>query len=407
MSNQHEKEDLGFLTDLIEAARTDEPVPADYHDARRRLLQRLDPPETEGLFATIIGASMPARLGRVTVTGAILGLAALLVLNPFGGSSGQVYANIVEQLRNAVTVAFTADMYFEGQAEPTRIEMAFREPGLQRTVMTYDGSRIVQINDTGNDRGLILIPAQQTYLETDLATMPSVERERVGLISMLTEEIKNLPAEADEILIENQDVDNRPLRAFHTGNKTMWIDEKREELVQMELDMGGVRMVMRNFRLDPEDLDEAQFSLIPPADYTQSLQGTVEYDMAELGAADVIAYLSAVVEAKKDHRFPEAINPMEFLSLAEQGLLIEVARSPEEEEEYGQAFAQASQRAMMFVMGMKPENDWHYAGKDVPLGDANTPIAWYRPDGSDAYRVIWGDLSTGDEADWDVRPVAR
>lgn len=404
MSNQHDTEDLGFLTDLIKAARTEAPVPADYHDARRRLLQRLDPPETESLFATIIGASMPARLGRVTVTGAILGLAALLVLNPFGGRSGQVYASIVEQLRNAVTIAFTAGMYFEGHAEPTRIEMAFREPGLQRTVMTYEGSQIIQINDTGNDQGLILIPAQRTFLKTDLTTMPSVERDRIDLINTLTGELKSLPSEAVEIP-EDRMVDGRILRGFRTGGKTMWIDMQRKELAEMEIDMGGVRMVMSDFRLDPADLDASMFSTTPPADYTPSLQGAVEYEMDDLNVADVIAYLSTVVEAKKDHRFPDAINPMEFLSLAEQGLLIEIERSPEDAEAYGQAFAQASQRAMMFVVGMKPANDWHYAGKNVELGESNTPIAWYKPDGSDVYRVIWGDLRTGDETDWDVPPL--
>ena len=56
---------------------------------------------------------------------------------------------------------------------------------------------------------------------------------------------------------------------------------------------------------------------------------------------------------------------------------------------------------MMFTVGMKPDNDWHYVGKDVALGDSNTPIAWWRPDGSDVYRVIWGDLRIGDESDWD------
>ncbi len=49
-----------------------------------------------------------------------------------------------------------------------------------------------------------------------------------------------------------------------------------------------------------------------------------------------------------------------------------------------------------FLRQMKPENDWHYTGKGVNLGDSDTPIFWYRPEGSDVYRVIYGDLTLDD-----------
>ena len=52
-------------------------------------------------------------------------------------------------------------------------------------------------------------------------------------------------------------------------------------------------------------------------------------------------------------------------------------------------------RGLTFVMQMKPENDWHYAGKGVKLGEV-TPICWWKPEGSYTYRVIYGDLTWGD-----------
>jgi hypothetical protein len=51
---------------------------------------------------------------------------------------------------------------------------------------------------------------------------------------------------------------------------------------------------------------------------------------------------------------------------------------------------------MQFVMLMKPENDWHYAGKGVKLGSANRLIFWWKPDGAKNYRVIYGDLKIRD-----------
>jgi outer membrane lipoprotein-sorting protein len=57
------------------------------------------------------------------------------------------------------------------------------------------------------------------------------------------------------------------------------------------------------------------------------------------------------------------------------------------------------QRVIMFVMKLTQDKiDWHYAGKGVRLGDAATPIFWYRPAGSATYRVISGALDVSDAA---------
>ena len=55
-------------------------------------------------------------------------------------------------------------------------------------------------------------------------------------------------------------------------------------------------------------------------------------------------------------------------------------------------------RGWIFFRLLKPENDWHYVGNGVKLGDAESPVCWYRPDGSETYRVIYGDLSIKDVA---------
>lgn len=47
----------------------------------------------------------------------------------------------------------------------------------------------------------------------------------------------------------------------------------------------------------------------------------------------------------------------------------------------------------MFPYLLPESSDWHYAGKGVMFGDAQTPIFWYRPENSKTYRVIYADLS--------------
>ncbi|MHC4574761.1 MAG: hypothetical protein ACYS76_11640 [Planctomycetota bacterium] len=59
-------------------------------------------------------------------------------------------------------------------------------------------------------------------------------------------------------------------------------------------------------------------------------------------------------------------------------------------------------RGWVFFRLLKPENDWHYVGNDVKLGDGESPVCWYRPTGSQTYRVIYGDLRVEDVAAEDL-----
>ena len=58
-----------------------------------------------------------------------------------------------------------------------------------------------------------------------------------------------------------------------------------------------------------------------------------------------------------------------------------------------------------FLNTLKPENDSHYAGKDVKLGTPDRPIFWYKPTGADKYRVIYADLSVKDMTPDDVEKL--
>ncbi len=58
-----------------------------------------------------------------------------------------------------------------------------------------------------------------------------------------------------------------------------------------------------------------------------------------------------------------------------------------------QKLAQKHMQGVMFYMMLQPENDSHYAGKDVKLGTPDRPIFWYKPAGAEKYRVIYADLS--------------
>lgn len=392
--------ELGVLNELVDAVKADEYPSSAYLEVRRNLFRRYSAGEGEGLGRLLPWAIPGSWWGRLAVAGATLAAVTALVLNPLGGGAGQVFAAVVESLRDAVTISFSAEWYFDGHDEPTTVGMAFRKPGLQRLEMEYQGEVVVQINDTIRHRGLTLIPAQQGYFEMDLRQMPSTERERVALINQLTDGLASLPKEAEEVLSE-QVIAGRPVRGYRVGGRTLWIDEERRELVRMEVEMGGARMVMSEFRFDPPDLDETLFSITPPEGYVPTMDGDLAYDVDDVGEDDLTEFLGFMAQMRADGQFPAMVNPMEVLTLQERGLMREFTEEDlREAEENGAAFARASQRAVMFVMAMRPDNLWQYAGEGVVLGAADTPIAWWKPSGSRAYRVVWGDLAVSDEADW-------
>lgn len=62
-------------------------------------------------------------------------------------------------------------------------------------------------------------------------------------------------------------------------------------------------------------------------------------------------------------------------------------------------------RGLGFLRELKPENDLHYAGKDVKLDTPDRPILWYRPTGAEKYRVIYADLSVKEMTPDDARKL--
>lgn len=58
--------------------------------------------------------------------------------------------------------------------------------------------------------------------------------------------------------------------------------------------------------------------------------------------------------------------------------------------------ANKSSLACEFIERLPEGSDYQYVGEDVKLGDADTPVCWWKPPGSTTYRVIYGDLSVRD-----------
>jgi len=390
--DEQNRDDLGFLDGMVEAVRADAPEEAQWQAARRNLMGRLEAPQKENVMTRVFGRSRSRRIGWAVAAGIVaIAVAVLVALNPWGRGPGQAFAAVVEQFRNARTMTFTVTVEVEGRV--MQLECAFKEPGYFRQTMANGD---VSIADMTQKKAIALMPRTKEFIEIDFSNAPENQ-----FAAEFFGNLRTLPDKADE-LIEEREMDGHLVQGFRVtleeeGCKIIvWVDAETREPVRVELvglnapdldapdlNTPGPRVVMSNFQFDV-DLDDSLFSLTPPQGYTGF---GVDIDLSEANEQDLIAFLRFWVTHSKEGLFPPTLDPV---GLASAGM--------EEEIQPGQQ----ALRGLMFLKQMKPGNDWHYAGEGVQLGAAATPICWWKPDGSETYRVIYGDLSVEDMAPEDV-----
>ena len=115
---------------------------------------------------------------------------------------------------------------------------------------------------------------------------------------------------------------------------------------------------------------------------------------------DFVEGLRVRAEVFGNGLFPESVAVEDYIKEAPtlEKKMEELGLSDEEEMELGMKLS----RHLLFIRFFKGQRQWHYAGNGVKLGDSDTPIFWYQPEGSDTYRVIYGDLSVQDVAQEDL-----
>jgi hypothetical protein len=120
-----------------------------------------------------------------------------------------------------------------------------------------------------------------------------------------------------------------------------------------------------------------------------------------------------MAEHHKDGLFPPTFDPVgmrTFFEKAEkEGKVVKSPTAGMSKEEIAKRAREAARQSqklltpgLMFPLFMKPTNDFHYQGSNGKLGEADKPICWWRPDGSETYRVVYADLSVRDVSPEDL-----
>ncbi len=330
---------------------------------------------------------------------AVIIIAVLAGIHFFGDSinmTGSAYAEVVERLQNARTLTYTVESNSGVEYIPSiTMEIAFKEPGYMR--MTAPGG-FVSIIDSIQGKGLTILPPKKQFIEMEISNLQNdPAQQNINVI----EKLRSLPERADEQL-GTSEIDGREVQGFRITEEglinTVWIDIQTRELVLVEMEFlnaPGMSGTMSDFRFDVE-LDDSLFNLTPPDGYTRL---EIQVDTDEVSEENLIEFLRLWTTWVKDGRFPPTLDPTKLakssMEMVKTGEFVDEGEISEQEQ-FEKSLKMT--HGLMFLLKMSPDSNWRYAGENVKFGDAQTAIFWYRPQGSDIYRVIYGDLSVRDVA---------
>lgn len=339
-------------------------------------------------------------------------IVAVLIAGPtlFEKGPHQAYAAAVRQVREAKTMTYvettgiSADLVArmpdwlgkrdKKEMQPTRIEAAYKAPGLTRLTFP-DGS--VWIDDPIRRKSILLAPSTKECVVRDFMQLPPKKNSQLDLIG----EMQSLPERANESL-GKQEIDGRKALGFRVTeegqDKHVWIDAETGDLLRIEGRFvnvyRGMKVVLSDFRFDVE-LDDALFSVEPPEGYSTVNVHVEPQDPAN--EEGLVRFLEDWALRNVDRQFPPTLH---LWDLARVKLKMDRAGKTIRGETGGKTEEQSTLevRGTVFLSRLQPDNDWHYAGRSVTLGAADRPIFWYRPEGSATYRVIYGDLGVREMA---------
>jgi len=355
---------------------------------------------------------MNSKIARPAIAAAVI-VAVLIGVHQFGRSA-PAFADVVQPLLTARTATYRTTINLEGWPPQTR-ECMFMEPGRNREVLA---SGVIRISDKPNGREMRLFPAERKAVIYETTDIPEEKRTSTNWFEKIRECIRQAQQTEDKSVtfLGKQKINGARAFGYRIVNNanvtdmTVWVDAQTllPTWIEYSLDTASAIMMAKGTVILSDivfnkQLDESLFSIQVPEGYERQ---TLQYEHQPfklVGEEDLIQALRLWTD-KSDGPFPSELNMnaagvLIQLIKEEMGLTFEKGEAPDLSDPSLHEFYRIErriQRGIGFVQRLSSKSDWHYAGKGVQPGNANTVIFWYRPEGSKTYRAIYGDLEVQD-----------
>lgn len=331
---------------------------------------------------------MKSKITRMAAAAAII-FAVLIGIHSITGGT-VTFAQVIEPILKARTVVYD---FIIGDEESNPVVMHDIVVGsrIRRTLSNIPN--MTQILDTENGKMLVLHDEEKTATYVDIkGQLQEMTKSYIGFVREVLMELKDSP---DVKELGEQVIDGRKAIGFSgRGNNNqelkIWADPKTAVPIRVELRLGQLVVVLKNFKFD-KPIDDSQISMDVPEGYTLD---EAEIDFTKGTEEDFVESLRVWAEVLLDGKFPETVGTESYMK--QMPLIGEKLAQSGLSEDKAAKLAMALPRGMFFLQLLEIDDKYHYAGKGVKLGDADKAIFWYRPEGSDTYRVIYGDLSVKD-----------
>ena len=349
-------------------------------------------------------ATAGLKLRRIIMKSSITKMAAAAVIiiavligmhfigNPF--TATVTFAKVIEPILNARTVIFDF-LIGDEESSPVMHEIVVGSR-IRRTISNLPN--MTSIIDLESAKILALDTEEKTGSYIDIqGPVQEGTRNYIEFVRKVLMELKDSP-EVEEL--GEQEIDGQKAIGFAARGPNeevkIWADLHTAVPIRVELRLGQLFVIMKNFKFDVP-VDDSLVSMNVPEGYT--LEQT-EVDFTGATEQDFIESLRIWADVLMDGQFPEAIgteNTMKQVPLLGEKLA-PLDLQDDEKKQLGMKFI----RGMLFLQIYERQDKWHYAGQGVKLGDASKAIFWYQPEGSETWRVIYGDLSVEDVSPEDL-----
>jgi len=373
-----------------------EPNPEHREKLRRRMLSVFNETAQQSKKRTTPHGVLRSTIMKSPITklaaAAVIIIALLIGIHQLGGST-PAFAEVVQSLLNIQTATFKMSMEMEG-VPPQKFDCMYAEPVRMR--QTAQDNNAIVISDFQQGKIVTLMPSQNKAMIVEMENMPE-DQDKFNMFREIRKHLQEAQDTEDESVqfLGEKEINGLTVIGYHVQKPavdiTVWADPQTKLPVEMTNTSGPTTYTMTDIVFNVE-LDESLFSLEIPEEYTIR---TMQVDASKPTEKDLIELFRIWAE-HMDGNLPSVLDlnaTMEFVKY-QQKKMKEKGQEPSEESVLElQKTIMRMGRGAVFVQQLPAESDWQYTGKDVKFGDAQTPIFWYRPEGSETYRVIYGDLT--------------